>query len=88
MSISSDAANNKLVGPHGPANVCPTKVWYLAKKIHEAKIKCCWPKEKWDQRFKIEPWDKPNRASPNQPWHDIAIAQAEAVLEEINAGRI
>jgi hypothetical protein len=53
----------------------------LAAAIHDAKIRCCWDKSKWDERRRIEPWEKPNRASPNQPWHDIAIAQAEAVLE-------
>jgi hypothetical protein len=57
----------------------------LAAAIHDAKIRCCWDKSKWDERRKIEPWQKPNRASPNQPWHDIAIAQAEAVLELLEA---
>jgi hypothetical protein len=52
----------------------------LAAAIHDAKIRCCWDKTAWDDRRAKEPWEKPNRAAPNQPWHDFAIAQAEAVL--------
>lgn len=47
----------------------------LARAIHEARIKCC-----YGEVGKKDPWEKPNPASPNQPWHDIAYAQADAVL--------
>lgn len=56
----------------------------LAAVIHDAKIRYCWDKTAWADRRAKEPWAKPNRASPNQPWHDVAIAQAEAVLEALN----
>lgn len=47
----------------------------VARAIHESKLKTCY---KWmgDNYLLREPWDKPNPASPNQPWHDIAIPQA------------
>ena len=44
----------------------------LARILHEAKQKLCWGSVK-------EPWHKPNAASPTQPWHDIAYAQADAI---------
>jgi len=62
------------------ANSCLPTVDDVAAAIHGAKIRCCWDRTAWAERRAREPWAKPNRASPNQPWHDVAIAQAEAVL--------
>lgn len=53
----------------------------LAAAIHDAKIRACWGSTKWDERRAIEPWTKSNPAVPNQPWHDVAIAQAEVVMK-------
>ena len=54
----------------------------LAAVIHDAKIRECWHKSKWDERRAKEPWGdhKRHAGTPNQPWHDIAIAQAKAAL--------
>lgn len=49
----------------------------LAQAIHEAKIRFCWGHNYVGNR---EPWALPNASSPIQPWHDIAIEQAKAVL--------
>lgn len=54
----------------------------VAKAIHEAKLKECWG---WMGRTKREPWEKPNVASPSQPWHDVAYAQAKAALDASHA---
>lgn len=60
--------------------VAGMKRYELARIIHDAKIRCCWDKTKWDERRAVEPWNKPNQSSPNQPWHDVALAQADAVI--------
>lgn len=52
----------------------------LARIIHEARIRECWGREAIGVR---DPWEKSNPASPNQPWHDIAIAQANAVIRAL-----
>lgn len=60
------------------------KLMIVAKAIHEAKIKECWGKKAIGIR---EPWEKENIAVPNQPWHDVAEAQAKAAIkamEEFN----
>jgi hypothetical protein len=63
------------------------KIDALARSLHEARIRYCWPKGLWDSRLAKEPWGT-NRhiGSENQPWHDIAIAQAKAALEFLEAG--
>lgn len=54
----------------------------LAARLHDAKIRCCWIKSQWDDRRSKEPWGTDRHAgTPNDPWHDIAIAQAKAALE-------
>lgn len=56
----------------------------VARTIHEAKIKSCWPKAMQAGR---EPWDKPNSAVPDQPWHDIARDEAKAALMTVFGGK-
>lgn len=49
----------------------------VAEVIHRAKMKECWG---WMGKADLQPWQRPNAASPAQPWHDIARAQAKALL--------
>lgn len=62
-------------------------IWESGRIIHEAKIIECWGKSRLAERLSKEPWDKPNIASPNEPWHDVALAQARAILAKIGAGK-
>lgn len=52
----------------------------LAEAIHEGTMKEAWGS--WDSVHR-KPWTKPNAASPKQPWHDMAYAQAKAALSTI-----
>lgn len=60
--------------------------WELARIIHEARIAFCWgpgavgKRDKWPSKrpgdFGYQP----------QPWSDIALAQARAVLKQTGPG--
>lgn len=51
----------------------------IARILHEAKMRECYMPG--SSLMDKQPWEKPNAAAPNQPWHDVAIAQAEALMK-------
>lgn len=60
----------------------------LAAVIHDAKIVSCYMKHQLEAQRSKEPWGENRHAgTPNQPWHDIAIDQAKAVMEFLNETR-
>lgn len=63
-----------------------TKLYYVAKAIHESKIELCWGRQVVGLR---DPWptltDKlpPDFGYEPQPWIDIAWTQARAALKAL-----
>lgn len=61
----------------------PQNVWDLAKLLHDTRDQFCWGKHQSHHRHKW-PGDEvtPHNYGHNpQPWVDIALAQAKAVLK-------
>ena len=60
----------------------PETLEALSRAAHEAKLKICYS---WmdNDCLNRESWKKPNVASPNQPWHDVAYAQGKAIIQTI-----
>lgn len=64
---------------------CFEEIDRLAAILHTAKIRCCYMKSQWESALAQQPWGENRHAgSLNQPWHDIATAQAKAALEYLN----